>query len=164
MNFIFRSLLVAAVIFGVGSAHPLSPARPGLIVLDFSPRSTSLSEAQRQQVINAIDKVREDNWCWFGSAIVEGFSSDDEGDRHQQDQLALARARLVAEILERYRIPRTHVRMSLGRDSDGRWLYDGHLRQYVVLTFNATSSLGAICPPLDAGSGLRLSPIDVDFI
>lgn len=160
MNTLFNNLLVAAAMYGACSAHALSPARPSPIELKFPPHSTSLSKEQQQQVVSAIEKLRSDNWCWFGAAIVEGFSSEREGDGDQQDRLALVRANLVADILDRYRIPRSHVYVSVGRDFKGQWAYDGPPEQFVSLTFNATSSLGAICQPLDAKSGLRLSPLD----
>jgi hypothetical protein len=160
MNSLFNKLLVTSAMCAACSAHALSPARPSPIELKFPPNSTSLSEEQQQRVVSAIEKLRADNWCWFGAAIVEGFSSDSEGDRDQQERLALARAKLVADILDRYRIPRSHVYVSVGRDSKGQWAYDGPAQHFVSLTFNATTSLGAICQPLDARSGLRLSPLD----
>lgn len=163
MNRLLNSLVAAAAILAASSAYSLSPARARGVEVTFLPLATSLTEEQRSRIQYAVEELRQKDWCWFGAAIVTGFSNDSEGKRKRQDHLALARAQYVAGLLELYGIPRSHVYSYIGPNPDGKWAYDAaQSLQFISVEFNATSRLGIVgpCPVLDTPSGLRLSPLD----
>lgn len=75
----------------------------------FARGATSLSEVERQKVVDAVERIRREDWCTFEFAMTTGHADASEGEAADLMKLSELRAAYVANILREQGIPAKHV-------------------------------------------------------
>lgn len=75
----------------------------------FAKGAASLSDVERKKVVDAVERIRREDWCTFEVAITVGHADASEGEAADLMRLSELRAAYVANVVRERGIPAKRV-------------------------------------------------------